>query len=167
MRRSLVGCDPVRVVEVYREHRIMTDGQRFGVEWPQGIDLRYESTKEARAEIDSELGSAGYKRAREESLWLVAPDDSPIACACCGGRGESKKRSKLRRDEPDCTPEPDAVIAFERRDGRFVRVGAVRSIAARAYEICEEPAGDEEHRRVLERVAASLRAQEPIRSRPT
>jgi hypothetical protein len=37
----------VRVVEQYRGHRIVTDGKRFGVEWPGGVELRYESTKGA------------------------------------------------------------------------------------------------------------------------
>jgi hypothetical protein len=149
----------VRVVEEYRGHRIVTDGMRFGVEWPTGVDLGYESTKDARAEVASELGSSTYRQNRDESLWLVVPHDSPLACACCGGR--RRRESRRRRSQPDCTPEPDAVLVFRRDAGRLVRVGAVRAIAVRRYDVCEEPSGDLEHRRMLERVVGSLRDSEP------
>lgn len=148
-----------RIVEEYRGRRIMTDGRRFGVEGPDGVDLRYVTSRDARKEIDSELGAAEYKRTRDEArLWLVVPDDFPLACGHCGAHRPSS--ATTRRNGPDCEPEHGAVIAFERRDGRFVRLGVVRSIAARKYEVFEEPPGHSEHRRQLEGVVATLRANE-------
>jgi hypothetical protein len=146
-----------RVVEEYRGRRIMTDGRRFGVEAPDGVDLRYVTSRDARKEIDSELGAAEYRRTRGVGrLWLVVPDDFPIACSCGGEPPTSGINRRPRRNEPDWEPESDAVIAFERCDGQFVRLGAVRSIAARQYTIFEEPPGHAEHRRQLEGVVATF-----------
>ena len=58
------------------------------------------------------LGSTAYRRARDKSLWLIVPDDSPLAESAA----KRRDRARRRRDEPDCMPEADAVVAFERRD---------------------------------------------------
>lgn len=154
----------VRVVEEYRGRRIMSDGRCYGVERLDGVDLRYVTSRDARKEIDSEQGAAEYKRTRDDGpLWIVVPDESPLACGSCGQIGVVSGRR--RRNVPDCEPEPDTIVVFKRLGGRFVRVGVVRSIASRQYIACEEPPHDEDHRRHLDHVVAVLREQHPTASR--
>jgi hypothetical protein len=84
----------LRLVEVYRDRRIVTNGKLFGVEDELITDCRYMSVEGARAAIDSELGVAEHRRNREQGKGATSSSSSPSraraprSCAlACGWRG--------------------------------------------------------------------------------